>query len=78
MTDCRNCDFNTYKDAGTSDWMSCCHPTAIRKLAKWEPGDPAIISYRTADVPIRDIQYMADCSAWAPLHFGDLVGGSRE
>jgi hypothetical protein len=71
--DCRNCDFNTYKNINEHDWVSCCHPITIAKSVKWEPGDPAFVNYRTADVSMSDIQYMADCPTWAP-RFPDVCG----
>jgi hypothetical protein len=74
--DCSTCNFNTYKEYPTSDYVSCCHPTTIRKLPKWEVGDPEIVNYRTADIHIRDLHYMAGCPAWAPQATGDDVGGS--
>lgn len=63
--DCRTCKHNSYKDIKT-DWVHCSHPITIRKMPKWERGDPAFVSLRTGDLHISGIGDIGDCPTWEP------------
>lgn len=68
MTDCRTCKHNSYRGLANSiadGWVSCVHPVTLAKEPKWEAGDPAMVSYRTGDVPVSQIHNLADCPTWA-------------
>jgi hypothetical protein len=54
---------NTYKTIGT-EWVSCAHPITLKKLPDWKRGDPAMVNYRTGDVPISEIKELANCPTW--------------
>jgi hypothetical protein len=81
--DCRTCKHNTYIDIKNCSHVCCCHPVTIKKAVRWEKGDPAMVNFRTSDVPLRDIGYFQDCPAYeaaaqvnlpwerVPQHAGD-------
>lgn len=60
---CLTCRHNTYREIST-DWFDCCHPVTIARGPKWQPGDPAMVNYRTGDVPVSRIGEMGDCPAF--------------
>ncbi len=61
MSDCRTCKHNSYIGIGESDWVTCNHPITLAKEPRWEKGDPAMVNYRTGDVPIREINNLQEC-----------------
>ena len=60
MSDCRFCSHNSYKNI-SKDWISCSHPVTLTKTPRWEKGDPAWVNMMTADVPVTQIENLADC-----------------
>jgi hypothetical protein len=61
--DCRTCAHNTYYGV-TNEWVSCAHPITRAKTPDWKEGDPAMVSYRTGDVPASEIRELANCPTW--------------
>lgn len=62
MSDCRRCKYNSY--VGTpaiKGWVDCGHPITWAKTPKWEKGDPAMVGYRTGDVPVSEIHNLLNC-----------------
>ena len=67
MGDCRTCKHNTYGgNRAILGWVSCEHPVTVAKTPQWRQGDPAMVSYRTGDVPISQIHSLQDCPCWEP------------
>lgn len=64
MRDCRTCKHNTYIEHASIGWFDCSHPTTFEKRVRWEKGDPAMVEYRTADVPISEIDRFENCPTW--------------
>lgn len=65
MRNCLTCKHNSYRgQAGIKQWVSCCHPVSLAKTPRWEDGDPAMVSYRTGDVPISQIHELNNCPTW--------------
>jgi hypothetical protein len=64
MSDCRTCDFNSYRNIGVTDFVVCNHPITLARGPRWQEGDPAMVNWRTADVRIRDIENFEDCPTW--------------
>jgi hypothetical protein len=64
MSDCLTCKHNSYLDRGINGWISCVHPVTIKKVPRWERGDPAMVDYRTGDVRIRDLGDIPECPTW--------------
>ena len=63
MGDCRTCKHNPYLGQDT-EFVDCVHPITIRKNPRWEPGDPEMVNFRTADVSIKEIERLADCPVY--------------
>ena len=61
--DCRTCVHNTFYGV-TNEWVSCSHQITVRKTPSWKEGDPAMVSYRTGDVPASEIRELAGCPTW--------------
>jgi hypothetical protein len=63
--DCRDCFHNSYLGHPLiDDWVSCSHPATLAKGPRWEKGDPAMVNYRTGDVPLSEILNLQDCPTW--------------
>jgi hypothetical protein len=45
-------------------WVDCCHPIAISKRPKAEPGDPAMVQFWTGDVPVSQISDIPECPTY--------------
>lgn len=61
--DCRTCIHNSYRELASvnREWVSCSHPVTLLRGPQWEKGDPAMVSFRTGDVPMSQISELADC-----------------
>lgn len=67
MNDCRTCRHNTYGDSPSiTDWVHCMHPVTAAKTPRWETDDPAMVGYRTGDVPVSQIHNLRDCPTFEP------------
>ena len=65
MRDCRTCKHNSYLYAiAIRGWFNCTHPITLRKGPDWEEGDPAMVNFRTADVPMEKIRDFQNCPTW--------------
>jgi hypothetical protein len=68
MTDeqtCRTCRHNTYGGSPQiTEFVDCGHPITLDKTPKWKPGDPAMVSWRTADMHVRDLWQIMPCPTW--------------
>lgn len=64
--DCRNCFHNTYRAIKDCTHFDCVHPVTLARGPRWQSGDPAMVNFRTSDVPLRDIEYFSDCPTWEP------------
>jgi hypothetical protein len=62
--DCRTCKHNTYIDIKDCSHVSCGHPITRAKEPRFATGDPAMVNFRTGDVPLRDLEYFQDCAAY--------------
>lgn len=62
---CLTCKHNTYLWLDT-DWVSCGHPITLAKTPKWSPGDPAFVTWRTADLSSSDVAKMGECPTYEP------------
>lgn len=60
---CLTCRHNTYLGV-TRDWVDCCHPLTIERGPKWQPGDPAMVNYRTSDVRTSRIDEIGECPTY--------------
>jgi hypothetical protein len=46
-------------------WACCVHPVAITKSPRWEKGDPASVSWMTADIDLtKNGNALLDCPCW--------------
>ena len=63
MPDCRTCQHNSYIQQNNG-WVNCHHPVTLAKQPKWTEGDPAMVSYRTGDVPLSQIAELDNCPTW--------------
>lgn len=65
MSDCRTCRHNLYiGQPPIKDWVDCGHPVTFAKRVNWEKGDPAMVNYRTGDVPVREIHNLQECPTY--------------
>jgi hypothetical protein len=74
--DCRTCIHNYYRNASkeTSEaWFACSHPLTLERGPKWQPGDPAMVSYRTGDVRMKDIVGFANCPTYEAASLKERV-----
>lgn len=63
--DCRTCRHNSYLGIESIvGWFDCSHPITFEKRTRWANGDPAMVNYRTGDVPLSQIHHFAHCPAW--------------
>lgn len=64
LRDCRSCLHNTYQHIADCDFVSCAHPTTLAKEPRWQKGDPNMVSWRTADVHVREMHQLGACPTW--------------
>jgi len=64
MSDCRTCKHNTYIDIKDCSHFCCCHPITLARGPKRQDGDPAMVDFRTSDVPLRDLEYFQNCPTY--------------
>lgn len=73
---CLTCKHNMYINLKV-DWFDCSHPTVIARGSKWQAGDPAIMNYRTADIPASRIDEIGECPTYEPVAALSLSEGGK-
>jgi hypothetical protein len=65
IRDCRTCKHNTYiGNPSIREWVDCNHPITRARQGKPQPGDPAMVDYRTADMHVSEIHNLRDCPTY--------------
>lgn len=62
---CLTCKHNTYIGI-KSDWFDCSHPITLELGVRWERGAPAMVDYRTSDVPASRVKELGNCPTYEP------------